>query len=106
MHRGPGRRQFWLAVFTELKNRRVQDGFIACVDGLKGLPEASEAVFPNTPVQLCIVHKVRKAVAKDLRAIYGAATVTEADAALARFGETWDAKYPAISQSGRRIGRA
>jgi putative transposase len=51
--------KFWLAVFTELKNRGVQDGFIACVDGLKGLPEAIEAVFPNTQVQLCIVHKVR-----------------------------------------------
>lgn len=45
-------------------------------------------------------------MAKDLRAIYGAATVTEAEAALTRFGETWDAKYPAISQSGQRIGRA
>jgi transposase-like protein len=82
------------------------------VDGLKGLPEAVEVVFPKTQVQRCIVHKVRhslqyvtwkerKAVAKDLRAIYGAATLTEAEAALARFGETWDAKYPAISQSWR-----
>jgi putative transposase len=71
-----------------------------------------EVVFPKTQVQRCIVHKVRhslqyvtwkerKAVAKDLRAIYGAATLTEAEAALARFGETWDAKYPAISQSWR-----
>ena len=51
--------KFWLAVFTELKNRGVQDCFIACVDGLKGLPEAVEAVFPETQVQLCIVHKVR-----------------------------------------------
>jgi putative transposase len=76
--------KFWLSVLTELKNRGVQDGFIACVDGLKGLPEAIEAVFPNIQVRLCIVHKVRpslqyvtwkecKAVAKDLRAIYGAA---------------------------------
>ncbi|BBA34415.1 transposase mutator type [Methylocaldum marinum] len=104
--------KFWLSVFTELKNRGVQDGFIACVDGLKGLPEAIETVFPNIQVQLCIVHKVRhslqyvtwkerKAVAKDLRAIYGAATLTEAEAALARFADTWDAKYPAISQSWR-----
>jgi putative transposase len=72
--------KFWLAIFTELKNRGVQDCFIACVDGLKGLPEAIEAVFPKTQVQLCIVHKVRnslkyvpwkerKAVATDLRAI-------------------------------------
>ncbi|BBA36909.1 transposase mutator type [Methylocaldum marinum] len=104
--------KFWLSVFTELKNRGVQDGFIACVDGLKGLPEAIETVFPNIQVQRCIVHKVRhslqyvtwkerKAVAKDLRAIYGAATLTEAEAALARFADTWDAKYPAISQSWR-----
>jgi transposase-like protein len=104
--------KFWLSVFTELKNRGVQDGFIACVDGLKGLPEAIETVFPNIQVQLCIVHKVRhslqyvtwkerKAVAKDLRAIDGAATLTEAEAALARFADTWDAKYPAISQSWR-----
>lgn len=104
--------KFWLSVFTELKNRGVQDGFIACVDGLKGLPEAIETVFPNIQVQLCLVHKVRhslqyvtwkerKAVAKDLRAIYGAATLTEAESALARFADTWDAKYPALSQSWR-----
>jgi transposase-like protein len=104
--------KFWLSVFTELKNRGVQDCFIACVDGLKGLPEAVEAVFPQTQVQLCIVHKVRhslqyvtwkerKAVARDLRAIYGAATLAEAEQALARFSATWDPKYPAISQSWR-----
>ncbi|WP_019558355.1 IS256 family transposase [Thioalkalivibrio sp. ALE12] len=103
---------FWHAVFTELNSRGVQDCFIACVDGLKGLPEAIESVFPNTQVQLCIVHKVRgslkyvpwkerKAVARDLRAIYGAATRAEAEAALTRFAETWDAKYPAISPSWR-----
>jgi len=102
--------KFWLSVFTELKNRGVQDCFIACVDGLKGLPEAVEAVFPQTQVQLCIVHKVRnslqyvtwkerKAVARDLRAIYAAATLSEAEHALAGFAETWDLKYPAITQS-------
>jgi transposase-like protein len=102
--------KFWLSVFTELKNRGVQDCFIACVDGLKGLPEAIEAVFPQTQVQLCIVHKVRnslryvpwkerRAVATDLRAIYGAATLPEAEQALERFAERWDAKYPAISPS-------
>jgi putative transposase len=102
--------KFWLAVVTELKNRGVQDCFIACVDGLKGLPEAIEAVFPKTQVQLCIVHKVRnslkyvpwkerKAVATDLRAIYGAATLLEAEQALERFADRWDAKYPAISPS-------
>jgi putative transposase len=100
--------KFWLAVFTELKNRGVEDCFIACVDGLKGLPDAIEAVFPKTQVQLCIVHKVRnslkyvpwqerKAVAAALRAIYGAATLTDAEQALERFAARWDAKYPAIS---------
>jgi putative transposase len=103
---------FWHSVFTELKSRGVEDCFIACVDGLKGLPEAIESIFPQTQVQLCIVHKVRgslkfvpwkerKAVARDLRAIYAAATLTEAEAALERFGERWDEKYPAISPSWR-----
>jgi putative transposase len=102
--------KFWLSVFNELKTRGVEDGFIACVDGLKGLPEAIEAVFPRTQVQLCIVHKVRnslryvpwrerRAVAADLRAIYGAATLPEAEQALERFAERWDPKYPAISPS-------
>jgi putative transposase len=102
--------KFWLSVFTDLKNRGVEDCFIACVDGLKGLPEAIEAVFPRTQVQLCIVHKVRnslkyvpwkerKAVATDLRAIYGAATLAEAEQALERFADRWDTQYPAISPS-------
>jgi putative transposase len=77
--------KFWLMVTTELRNRGVQDIFIACVDGLKGFPEAIEAVFPKTQVQLCIVHlirnslkyvgnKERKLVAPDLKAIYSAPT--------------------------------
>jgi transposase-like protein len=105
--------RFWLTVFNELKNRGLQDCFIACVDGLKGLPEAIETVFPQTQVQLCIVHKLRnsfkyvpwkerKAVATDLRAIYAAATLKEAEQALERFSERWDAKYPAISPSWRK----
>jgi len=104
--------KFWLTVFNDLKNRGVEDCFVACVDALKGLPEAIEAVFPQTQVQLCIVHKVRgslkyvpwkerKAVAADLRAIYGAATLGEAEQALERFSERWDDKYPAISPSWR-----
>lgn len=104
--------KFWLSVFNELKSRGVQDCFIACVDGLKGLPEAIETVFAHTQVQLCIVHKLRnsfkyvawkdrKAVAKDLRAVYGAGTLVEAEEALERFSETWDSKYPAISPSWR-----
>jgi transposase-like protein len=102
--------KFWLSVFTELHNRGVTDCFIARVDGLQGLPEAIEAVFPKTQVQLCIVHEVRNslkyvpwkerwAVAADLRAIYGAATLHDAAHALERFAERWDAKYPAISPS-------
>lgn len=104
--------KFWLSVFTELKNRGLEDCFVACVDGLNGLPEAIEAIYPGAQVQLCIVHKVRnslkyvpwkerKGVAADLRAIYGAATLCEAEQALARFAQSWDAKYPAISPSWR-----
>ena len=88
----------------------LETPFIACVDGLKGLPEAIEAVFPKTQVQLCIVHKVRnslkyvpwkerRAVAADLRAIYGATTLADAEQALERFADRWDTKYPAISPS-------
>ena len=104
--------KFWLNVFTELRSRGLQDCFIACVDGLKGLPEAIETVYPHTQVQLCIVHKVRnslkyvpwkerKAVAADLRAIYAAPTLAAGEAALERFGEKWDEKYPAISPAWR-----
>lgn len=105
--------KFWLAVATELKNRGVQDIFIACVDGLKGFPEAIEAVFPQTQVQLCIVHMVRhslnyvpwknrKAVAEDLKRIYRAASAEEAERHLDAFAEKWDGAYLAISQSWRR----
>lgn len=100
--------KFWLQVLTELKNRGVQDIFIACVDGLTGFPDAIATVFPKTKIQLCIVHlirnalryvpwKDRKAVAADLKSIYKAATVEEAESALDAFGEKWDALYPAIS---------
>ncbi|MDT8376134.1 MAG: IS256 family transposase [Mariprofundaceae bacterium] len=105
--------KFWLQVVTELKNRGVQDIFIACVDGLKGFPEAIEAVFPKTDVQLCIVHmvryslnyvswKMRKEVAADLRSIYAAATVEEAELQMDAFEEKWAEAYPPISQSWRR----
>jgi putative transposase len=102
--------KFWLSVITELQNRGVKDIFIACVDGLTGFPEAIEAVFPQTRVQLCIVHQVRnslsyvsykdrKAVAADLKAVYGAATETAAEQALVDFAERWDCQYPTISKS-------
>jgi putative transposase len=105
--------KFWLQVVTELKNRGVEDIFIACVDGLKGFPEAIEAVFPKTTVQLCIVHLVRycmnfvswkdrKAVAADLRRIYQAATVEEAERRLAEFETKWNDRYPPIAQGWRR----
>jgi putative transposase len=82
--------KFWLSVITELNNRGVQDIFIACVDGLKGFPEAIEAVYPKAAVQLCFVHMVRNSlnyvcwnkreqVAADLRCLYSAATESEAE---------------------------
>ena len=99
--------KFWLNIFNELKNRGVQDCFIACVDGLRGLPEAIETVYPHTQVQLCIVHQVRnslrfviwkdrKRVAADLRAIYTAPTVEAARAARGAFAKHWGERYPAI----------
>ncbi len=105
--------KFWLQVVTELKNRGVADIFIACVDGLKGFPEAIEAVFPHTTVQLCIVHMVRhslnfvgwkerKQVAADLRRIYAATTVEQAEAELTQFEQKWDARFAPIGQSWRR----
>jgi len=105
--------KFWLQVVTELKNRGVQDIFIACVDGLKGFPEAIETVYPKTAVQLCIVHlvryslnyvswKLRKAVAADLRTIYTAATVEEAGMRLDEFESKWGTDFPSIVQSWRR----
>jgi putative transposase len=105
--------KFWLQVVTELRNRGVQDIFIACVDGLKGFPEAIEAVFPKTVVQLCIVHMVRhslnyvswkrrKEVAADLRHIYQAATAEEAEQRLGEFEARWDKEYLPIGQSWRR----
>lgn len=98
--------KFWLAVLTELKNRGVQDVFIACVDGLKGFPAAIETVFPQTQVQACIVHatraslnyvnwKDRKRVAADLKSIYRAATVEQARQALSECQVTWGGKYTA-----------
>ena len=104
--------KFWLQVVTELKNRGVTDIFIACVDGLKGFPEAIESVFPQTEVQLCIVHlvrhslnfvgwKERKEVARDLKTIYAAATEVEAEQRLAEFSLKWDAKFPMIAKSWR-----
>jgi putative transposase len=105
--------KFWLGVVTELKNRGVADIYIACVDELKGLPEAIETVFPKTEVQQCIVHLVRqslnyvcwkrrKEVAGDLRLIYSAANREEAELRLERFAEKLGSKYPSVSPIWRR----
>jgi putative transposase len=104
--------KFWMNVLTELKNRGVQDILIASVDGLKGFPDAIAALYPQTEVQLCIVHMVRnslryvswkerKTVARDLRAIYTAPTAEAAQIALAEFGQKWDGRFPSISRSWR-----
>ena len=101
--------KFWLSCLTDLKNRGVNDIFIVCVDGLTGFPEAIQTAFPKARVQLCIVHLVRaalkyvtdsdsRAVISDLKKIYQAATVLEAEQELKSFGEKWDAKYPTISK--------
>lgn len=102
--------KFWLSVLTELKNRGVQDILIACVDGLKGFPDAITTVYPQTRIQLCIIHMVRnslkyvswkdyKAVTSDLKRIYQAVTEESALQALEVFASTWDDKYPQISKS-------
>ena len=104
--------KFWLNVLTELQNRGVKDILIACVDGLKGFPDAINTAFPETQIQLCIVHMVRnslkyvtwkdyKAVTADLKQIYKSATEEEALLALDRFSDRWDDKYPQISRSWR-----
>ncbi|HAC7851217.1 TPA_asm: IS256 family transposase [Salmonella enterica] len=104
--------KFWLSVLTELKNRGLQDILIACVDGLKGFPDAINSVYPQTHIQLCIIHMVRnslkyvswkdyKAVTSGLKAVYQAPTEEAALMALDMFADAWDDKYPQISKSWR-----
>ncbi|WP_345530740.1 IS256 family transposase, partial [Thalassotalea piscium] len=104
--------KFWLNVLTELQNRGVKDILIACVDGLKGFPDAINTVYPDTQIQLCIVHMVRnslkfvpwkdyKAITSDLKRIYQSITEDEALLALEQFEQRWDGKYPNISRSWR-----
>jgi transposase-like protein len=104
--------KFWLSVLSELKNRGLKDILIACVDGLKGFPEAIQADYPETRVQICIVHMVRhslryvswkdyKLVTADLKTVYQSATEAEAQQALDRFAATWDGQYPQIAKSWR-----
>lgn len=105
--------KFWLSVLTELKNRGLEDILIACVDGLKGFPEAIQAEYPQTKVQLCIVHMIRnslryvswkdyKAVTADLKPVYQSATESQARQALLAFAERWDGQYPQIARSWDR----
>ncbi|WP_068042372.1 IS256 family transposase, partial [Rickettsia sp. MEAM1 (Bemisia tabaci)] len=100
--------KFWMQVVSELKNRGVEQIYVACVDGLKGFRDAINSVFPNTIVQLCIVHMVRnslkyvsyknlKEVAADLKQIYTANNENMANLALEEFAKKWDSKYPVIS---------
>ncbi|ADV98678.1 putative transposase [Yersinia pestis biovar Medievalis str. Harbin 35] len=104
--------KFWLSVLTELKNRGLQDILIACVNGLKGFPDAINSVYPQTHIQLCIIHMVRnslkyvswkdyKAVTSGLKMVYQAPTEEAALMALDKFAEAWDDKYPQISKSWR-----
>ena len=102
--------KFWMGVLTDLKNRGVQDILIACMDGLSGFPEAVRAVYPQTRIQLCIVHMIRnstkfvsykdlKKVCADLKAVYSANNETAGQKALEDFGEKWNEKYPMIYKS-------
>lgn len=104
--------KFWLSCLTDLQNRGLRDIFVACIDGLSGFPEAIRTAYPQATVQLCIVHLVRaalryvssedsKPVVADLKKIYQAATVVEAEKALESFAQAWDGKYPTISKQWR-----
>jgi len=104
--------KFWLQVLTDLQNRGVEDILIASVDGLKGFPEAINAVFPETEVQLCIVHQIRnslkyvasknqKQFAGELKKVYQAFSKEEAELELDKLEEKWGKKYPIIFESWR-----
>ena len=105
--------KFWLGILTELQNRGLKDILMACVDGLKGFPDAIQAVYPQTRIQLCIVHMVRysmkfipwkdyKPVAADLKRVYQSATEEEALRELDNLEAKWTDKYPQISRSWRQ----
>ena len=102
--------KFWLQVLTDLNNRGVKDILIASIDGLKGFPEAINAIFPNTEIQLCIVHQIRnslkyvasknqKQFAGELKTVYQAFTKEEAEAALDKLEAKWGKKYPIVFDS-------
>jgi putative transposase len=102
--------KFWLSVCNDLKNRGVKDIIIACMDGLKGLPEAIRTVFPNVNIQSCIIHQIRnsikyiaskdsKSFMKDLKDVYRAPNEVSASNALQALESTWGHKYPIVIQS-------
>jgi putative transposase len=102
--------KFWMQVLSELKQRGVQDILVCCVDGLKGFPEAIEAIYPNTVVQTCVVHLIRHSlkyvprrekeqVARDLKPIYTAVNADAAQAALEAFDDKWGSRFPVITQA-------
>jgi len=102
--------KFWMQVLSELKQRGVNDVLLCCVDGLKGFPEAIEAIYPNTVVQTCVVHLIRHSlkyvprrereqVARDLKPIYTAIDADAAQAALEAFDDKWGARFPVITQA-------
>jgi transposase-like protein len=104
--------KFWLGCLTDLKNRGLRDIFVTCIDGLSGFAEAIHVAYPQASVQLCLVHLVRaalryvstedsKPVIADLKKIYQAATVTEAEKEFENFAQAWDAKYPTIAKTWR-----
>ena len=104
---------FWLQVLSDLSNRGVKDILIACVDGLKGFPEAIESIYPETEVQLCVVHQIRhslkyvsykdqKAFMRDLKSVYRAETKEAGELALEALEDTWGAKYPIVIKSWLR----
>ena len=103
---------FWLGVLTDLQNRGVKDILIACVDGLSGFPDAIQSVFPNTDVQLCIVHQIRnslkyvgsknhKEFLKDLKLVYAADTKEKAETELDHLEDKWGELYPIVIKSWR-----
>ena len=103
---------FWLEVLTDLQNRGVEDIMICCVDGLKGFPDAIRSVFPNTAVQLCIVHQIRNSIKyvgskhqkeflKDLKRVYGAVSKEAAEAELDKLEAKWGERYPIVIKSWR-----
>lgn len=103
---------YWLTVLTDLQNRGIKDILIACIDGLKGFPEAIEAIFPETEVQLCVIHQIRnsmrylaskdqKAFMRDLKEVYRAVNKESAELALDRLEEKWGKKYPKVIESWR-----